>query len=121
MTDQNGVERGKLRPLPRADIDRRTAAYRRVEDLTAAIESDLGGADRLSAGERQLVQRTAVTCALLEDMEAMWLAGKPIDAAQYTTLTNSFRRLLETVGLKRVARDITPSLQEYLAQKPDAK
>ena len=71
----------------------------------AAIESDLSAADRLSADERQLVQRAAVTCALLEDMEACWLLGKPIDAAQYTTLTNSFRRLLETVGLKRVARD----------------
>jgi len=69
MTNANGTGRGKLRLLPRADIDRRTAAFRRVEDLTAAIESDLGGADRLSAGERQIVQRAAVTCALLEDME----------------------------------------------------
>jgi hypothetical protein len=49
--------------------------------------------------------------------EALWLAGKPIDAAQYTTLTNLFRRLLETVGLKRVARDVTPSLEQYLASE----
>jgi hypothetical protein len=111
----------KLRLLPRADINRRSAAYRRVEDLTAAIESDLGGGDRLSTGERQIVQRAAVTCALLEDMEACWLAGKPIDAAQYTTLTNSLRRLLETAGLKRVPKDITPSLEEYLKQVNEPK
>jgi hypothetical protein len=36
---------------------------------------------------------------------------------QYCTLVNAQRRLLETVGLKRVARDVTPSLQEYLAME----
>jgi hypothetical protein len=48
MTDQNQAERGKLRLLPRASIDRRTAAYRRMEDLVGAIEADLGGARTIS-------------------------------------------------------------------------
>ena len=43
------------------------------------------------------------------------------DVAQYTTLVNVQRRVLADVGLKRVARDITPSLQEYLSREPDAK
>ena len=51
-----------------------------------------------------------VTGALLEDIEAAWLSGQPIDPAQYCTLVNSQRRLLETVGLKRQARDVTPKL-----------
>ena len=48
-----------------------------LEDLVGAIEADLGGADHLSVGERQLIQRAAVTGALLEDMEALWVAGRP--------------------------------------------
>ena len=35
----------------------------------------------------------------------------------YQRTANSARRLLESVGLKRRAKDITPSLDEYLASK----
>jgi hypothetical protein len=54
-------------------------------------------------------------------MEALWVAGQAFDVAQYATLANVQRCVLADVGLKRVVRDITPSLSEYLARKPDAK
>ncbi len=41
-------------------IDGRTSAAKRARELMATIEADLGGADRLSEGSRQLVQRAAV-------------------------------------------------------------
>jgi hypothetical protein len=117
MTNQNDTERGKLpRLLPRADLDRRTIAFRRLEDLVGEISSDLGGADRLSTGEKQLAQRAAVLCALAEDQEARYLAGKAIDPGQYTTLVNAQLRAFAAIGLKRVARDCTPSLEQYLRE-----
>jgi hypothetical protein len=58
-----------------------------------------------------------VTGAMIEDLEARWLAGEPIDPALYATLGNAQRRLFETIGLKRQARDVTPALQAYVAGK----
>ena len=107
----------KARLLSLADIDRRTTAYRRTCDLIASIEGDLGGTDRLSTGERQIIQRAAVTGALIEDLEARWLAGEEIDPGLYATLGNAQRRLFETVGLRRVPRDMTPDLASYLAKR----
>jgi hypothetical protein len=106
---------GKVRFLSLHDIDRRTTAYRKAVDLIDAIESDLGGADRLSTGERQLIQRAAVTGAMLEDQEARWLSGEMIDPALYATLGNAQRRMFEAVGLRRRPRDVTPKLSSYLA------
>jgi len=39
-----------------------------------------------------------------------------IDPALYATLGNAQRRLLETIGLRRRARDVTPSVDEYVAR-----
>jgi hypothetical protein len=110
-----------------ADLDKRTAAYRRTCELIAAVEADLGGADQLSTGERQIVQRAALTGALAEDLEARWLAGEDIDAALYAALGNAQRRLLECLGLSRRARDVSarrdvvapaiPSLSELLERR----
>jgi hypothetical protein len=108
---------GKARLLSLADIDQRTTAYRRTSELIGALEADLGGADQLSVAERQLIRHAAVTGALLEDQAARWLAGEAIDPALYATLGNHQRRLFETVGLKRVARDVTSTLHGYLASK----
>jgi hypothetical protein len=105
----------RVRFLSLHDIDRRTTAYRKAVDLIDAIESDLGGADRLSTGERQLIQRAAVTGAMLEDQEARWLSGEMIDPALYATLGNAQRRMFEAVGLRRRPRDVTPKLSSYLA------
>jgi hypothetical protein len=35
----------------------------------------------------------------------------------YQRCSNSLRRLLEAVGIQRRARDVTPSVSEYLASK----
>jgi hypothetical protein len=32
-------------------------------------------------------------------------------------VSNSLRRLLETIGLKRVAKDVTPPLDVYLSRR----
>jgi hypothetical protein len=112
---------GKLRLLTLEDLDRRTSAYRETRRLIDEIETDLGGGDRLSTGERQLVQRAAVLGALLEDTESRWINGVSIDPVSYCTVVNAQRRVLETIGLQRRARNVTPTLEQYLAQKRDAQ
>jgi hypothetical protein len=106
---------GKTRLLTLGDLDRRTAAYRETRKLIDEIEGDLGGGDRLSTGERQLVQRAAVLGAVLTDVESRWIAGEPIDTTAYCTVVNAQRRTLETIGLRRRSRDVTPSVAEYVA------
>jgi hypothetical protein len=92
----------KLCLLTLDSIDRRCRASRRVRDLIAALEAEAGGADTLSASDRQLIQRAAITGAVLEDLEARMLAGdESVDPLILATLGNTQRRALEAVGLKR--------------------
>lgn len=106
---------GKVRLLTLSDLDRRTAAFRNVSALIDSIKTDVAGSRDLTTGEQQIVQRVAVLGAVLEDMESRWLAGEALDAASYCTVINAQRRLLETIGTDRKAKDVTSSLQTYLA------
>ena len=96
QSDRTPIEPGK--PLDRArkgsqktklltlsDLDRRTAAYKRTCAIISSLQVDLGGADRLSCAQLQLIQRAAMPGAILEDQESRWLAGEPIDALQRAT------------------------------------
>jgi len=90
--------------------DGRSMTARRFKDLVEFICVDLGGVDRLSEGERQLVRRAAALSAECERQEALWARGEAdFDIGAYSTLTNAVRRVFETLGLKRVPRNVTPS------------
>jgi hypothetical protein len=94
----------KLLPL----ADGRSVTARRFKDLVEFICVDLGGADRLSEGQKQLVRRAAALSAECERQEALWSRGEAeFDIAAYSTLTNAVRRVFETIGLKRVPRDVS--------------
>jgi hypothetical protein len=105
---------GKVRLLTLADIDRRTSAAGKTLALRDRLLGDLGGADAVTIAEAQLVQRSAVLGAMLEDNEVRWLRGEPIELADYLATVNAQRRTLATVELGRRARDVTPSLTEYI-------
>jgi hypothetical protein len=114
------MQTGYVAFLTIADLDQRTRAAMRVRELTAAIEADLGGADRLSTSQRQLVQRGALLAVALEDFEIRFACGQAIEFGDYLLGVNTQRRVLATLGLERRARDVTPSLREYLAEKAEA-
>ena len=40
------------------------------------------------------------------------MAGGVVDPAIHATLSNSLRRLLEAIGISRVPRDVSPSLDQ---------
>jgi len=79
--------------------------------------ADLGGDTEVTVAGRQLVQRAAVLGAFIEDAETRWVRGEGIEVAEYLMAINAQRRVLATLGLKRVARDVTPDLHEYVERK----
>lgn len=98
-------------------IDGRSRDARRFRDVLAEIVSDLGGADRLSEGQRQLARRCAMIAVECEKLEGKAVAGEEINLETYGQLTDRLGRAFQRLGLKRVARDVTPDLQSYLRQK----
>jgi hypothetical protein len=73
------------------------------------------------AGKKALAEHAAILNAMSIHQGAAFLAGQPVNIADYTTTVNALRRLLETVGLERVAKDITPSISQYAARKAAEK
>ena len=102
-----------------AGLDHRSAWARRFRDLLHAHESDLGGYDALSEGQRSIVRRCAMLELQCELMESKFAANKGAatrpELEIYQRASNSLRRLLESLGLHRGrrARDITPDPIEY--------
>lgn len=99
------------------DLDKRTLAAKAAFRLRDDLAADLGGWDRLSAMQRELVENAAVLGAMLKDAAAAYLSGEPVDLAEFMALTNAQRRLLADLGLERRMTDVTPSVDAYLAAK----
>jgi hypothetical protein len=102
------------------NVDGRSTWVRRLRDLIALHLSDLGGDDQASEAERSIIRRIATLTVELERLEAVFAtAGEatPDQLDLYQRTANSLRRLLEAIGIKRVPRDVTPTLAQYLEQK----
>lgn len=87
---------------------------RRFRDVLAEIISDIGGADILSEGQRQIARRCATIAIACEKMEGEAAAGNAIDLDAYGTLTDRLGRAFQRLGLKRHAKDVTPSVADYI-------
>ena len=110
----------KIRLLSIDDIDGRTLAVKRVRATEAAIVSDLGGQDAITAAQGAMVRRAAVLVTMLGDVEARWAGGEQIDPAGYRATVDALRRLLLALGLERRAKAV-PSLNDYLAARENAE
>ena len=98
-------------------IDGRSKEARRFRDVLAEIISDLGGADHLSEGQRQLARRCAMMSVECERMEGEAVAGKPIDLEVFGKLADRIGRAFQRLGLKRVAKTVTTSpLADYFSR-----
>lgn len=71
----------------------------------------------MTTAMQKVAETAAVTTAMVNDMAAKWLNGEEADPALFCMLANAQRRLLETLGFERIAKDLTPSVNAYLAQK----
>lgn len=97
-------------------VDGRTEAARRFRDVLDAILSDLGGSEGLSEGQRQLARRAAMMSVEAERMESEAVAGGKLDPDAFGALADRLGRVFNRLGLKRVARDVTPTIAELMAR-----
>jgi hypothetical protein len=97
-------------------IDGRSREARRFRDVLGEIISDLGGHDGLSEGQRQLARRCAMLAVECEKIEALGVAGEAIDLEAYGQLTDRIGRAFQRLGLKRTARDVSPTLNDLLRE-----
>src|SRR3954451_25124782 len=98
-----------------------TAWRRDVRKTAARMAEHLGGEDVITTPESLIIRRVAVFEAELKLMEVKIAldrhAGKEPEPSYldlYSRLANGQRRFLESVGMKRVPKDVTPSLEEYI-------
>lgn len=95
-----------------ANKDRLDEKYGISKD--AALASDQGGADGMSEARLQLCRRFAASACMAEGMEANLANGKQIDIGEHCLLSSTLVRLASRIGLNRHAREIVPSVAQYL-------
>jgi hypothetical protein len=92
---------------------------RRWRDLAANHANDLAGAaglGALSQAQQSLIRRVATISIELEQMEGRLSKGEPVDLDTYGRGAGNLRRLLETLGIERKAKDVSPpTIEAYLA------
>lgn len=101
-------------------VDHRSTWVRRIRDLQSLHIVDLGGEDTLSEAEFSIIRRIATMTVALEQMEqgfAIAGAATVPELDAYQRASNSLRRLLETIGIRRRPKDVTPDIRTYLANK----
>jgi hypothetical protein len=86
--------------------DGRSPWARRWRDLIELHVADLGGLANLSEAQRSLVKRASTIEIELEQIEGKLSEGKAQDLATYATAAAHLRRLLESLGLERRARNM---------------
>ena len=97
-----------------AGIDGRTQTSRRFRDLVEVMTVDLGGPDLMSEAKRQLIRRAATLSIMAEAIEADVVRDLGFDILNYGTVCDRLRRILESLGLERVARDTAVTLEQYV-------
>jgi len=113
--------RTKRNLLTLKGLGHRSPAYRATKQLIREIEADLGGAEHLSAAERQMVQHGAVLGAIAQDYEARYLMGRQPDLTLLCRVLKAQRSCFDAIGYRRRQRDVTPSLEHFLGNLNDPK
>jgi hypothetical protein len=101
--------------------DGRSVIARRYKSIASAILIDQGDVNGCSEVRQQLVRRFAAASVLAEQLEARLANGEKIDVAEHALLISSLVRIARQIGVNRIAKDITPTLAEYLANREAAE
>ena len=99
-----------------ANTDGRSAIARRFRDLVDQITADQGGADRLAEARLQLIRRFSAAAVIAETMEARLANGEAININEHALLCSTLVRLSARIGINRTAREIVPTLRQYIEQ-----
>ncbi len=99
------------------NVDGRSLIARRFRDIQTAIVIDQGGAEQLSEARLQLVRRFAAAAVIAEQMESRLANGEKIDIQEHALLCSTLVRCARQIGISRVAKNITPTVEQYLIQR----
>jgi hypothetical protein len=88
--------------------DPQSAWSRRFHDLVIGHCNDLGGFDVLSDARISLIRRASSIECELERLDALLSTGAAVNLDCYGRAASHLRRILETLGLDRKVRDVTP-------------
>jgi hypothetical protein len=97
-------------------LDGRSSAARRFRDLVAAFINDMGGAEQCSDIKLGLLRRLAAVTVQAEVLEARMINGQEVDVGTLCTLASTTVRLSQRLGIERVPRDVTQSLDDILRE-----
>ena len=89
--------------------DGRSAWALRWKDLILAHVSDLGGPEGLSEAQISICRRASAMECELEAMEARMSEGQHVDTDVYGRLAGRLARMVELIGIKRLAKPIDPT------------
>ena len=67
---------------------------------------------------RQLIRRFSAACVLAEELEGRLARGEEIEVERHALLCSTLTRLAQRIGIDRRAKNITPSLGDYLRSPP---
>jgi hypothetical protein len=110
---------GKIRLLTLDDLDGRTRARQRAEELREHLISERGGAGQIDIMRMAHIDTWTVMTAIIEDQLTRYMRGDPtVEMTSVATQVNARRREGEVIG-EPEPRDVTPSLGEYLAAAID--
>jgi hypothetical protein len=94
---------------------------KRYREVGAALARDVspgGLTDNLTEAQKQLIRSAAGLVILREALDVAAVNNEPVNVERYCAISNTLRRLLATIGLQRVPKDVM-SLKSYIAQIGD--
>jgi len=96
------------------DTERTRNRLRRFRLVRERLLRDRGG-DPTQA-QQILADNAAALCTKSEDMIVAMINEEPLNLGELNSTINSLRRLLETLGIERVPKDVT-TLANYLEKR----
>ena len=129
---RHGLNRAMVRVKLRGmdAIDHRTGAARALLQWREQVISDLGGLESLSATKLALIDAACRTKALLDHADSFLVAERSVInrkrkafiplVGQRQTLCDSLARLLNALGLERVAKPVSSRFEVSWGVKRDS-
>jgi hypothetical protein len=96
--------------------DGRSPWARRRRDLEMVYSEDLGGLDVLTGYQQGLVQAAATLRVEMEALEGKLSMGEQVELEAYARIASHYRRIVESLGIERRQRDVTPNLADIIAR-----
>jgi hypothetical protein len=104
----------QMRPGWLKRMDQRTLVAKSLHDRMAGISDDLGGMAELSCIQHSILERFIHSEAIAQQIEERARNGQEFDLGQYLAVVDRVQRLGQTLGLRRVAKQLSP-LEQYAA------